>query len=315
MGLLQDEVGEDKIFVHRGFRDYADSALSGGVKEYLLEELEKNPAETVYITGHSLGGAVALMTAVRLCDAGVNTDQIKVVTFGAPALGNRNFADAYQDKINLRRIEISGDVIKKSLQVLGYVHFGNLVEYKAKESENHYSHSMALYLECALKNYYDSGVPEKFIDTDKENKIDTPIYVAPIKILKKSFTPQDEKYIKQLFIDGLKSRLANLTFSDSEFVTVEKDDQFSYDVTEFLKSAREKNCKFILVQNLSAKTVRDARQRETRVTLNEMIFDSEGKLISMQTAGPTTKDLTIIEGVVLAQENLRVNREKIFENK
>ena len=312
VGLLQDEVGDDKIFVHRGFRDYTDAALSDGVKEYLLEELEKNPAETLYITGHSLGGAVALMTAVRLCDAGADMNRIKVVTFGAPALGNRNFVDAYKDKINLRRIAISGDVIKKSLQVLGYVHFGDLVEYKAKESENHYSHSMALYLECALKNYYDFGDAEKFIKIDKENKIDTPIYVAPIKILKKSFAPQDEKYIKQILIDGLKSRLSNLNFATSQFVTVEKDKQFSYDVKEFLEPARDKNCKFILVQNLNAKTVRDTRQRETRVTLDEMIFDLNGKLISMHTAGSTTKDLTIIEAAAFAQESLRVNREKIF---
>ena len=315
VGLLQDEVGADEIFVHRGFRDYTDTALSGGVKEYLLEELEKNPAETLYITGHSLGGAVALMTAVRLCDAGADMNRIKVITFGAPALGNKNFSDAYQDKINLRRIAISGDVIKKSLQVLGYVHFGNFVEYKAKESENHYSHSMALYLECALKNYYESGGFEKFIDFDDKNKIDTPIYVAPIKILKKSFSAEDEKYILPLLTDGLKSRLTNLTFAEPRFVEVKKAEQFSYDVAEFLKPAREANCKFILVQNLNAKAVKEARQREMRVTLDEMIFDSEGRLVSMQTAGPTTQDLTIIEAAAFAQESLRTNRENIFESK
>ncbi len=313
VGLLEDEVGADKIFVHRGFRDYTDAALSGGVKEYLLEEMEKNPEEILYITGHSLGGAVALMTAVRLCDAGADMSRIKVVTFGAPALGNRNFADAYKDKINLRRIAISGDVIKKSLQVLGYVQFGNFVEYKAKESENHYSHSMALYLECALKNYYDVGGFEKLVDFDEKNKIDTPIYVAPIKVLKKSFSAEDEKYILSLLTDGLRSRLTNLTFAEPRFVTVNKAEQFSYDAKEFLKSAREENCKFILIQNLRAKTVKETRQRETRVTLDEMIFDSEGRLISMQTAGPTTKDLTIIETAAFAQENLRYNREKIFK--
>ena len=88
VGLQSDEIGEDKIFVHRGSRDYTDAALSGGVKEFLLEDLKNNPEETLYITGHSLGGAVALMTAVRLCDSGANMNQIKVVTFGAPALGN-----------------------------------------------------------------------------------------------------------------------------------------------------------------------------------------------------------------------------------
>ena len=115
--------------------------------------------------------------------------------------------------------------------------------------------------------------------------------------------------------DGLKSRLTNLTFAEPRFVEVKKSDQFSYDVTEFLKPAREANCKFILVQNLNAKAVKEAQQRETRVTLDEMIFDSEGRLVSMQTAGQTTQDLTIIEAAAFAQESLRTNREKIFEGK
>ena len=39
---------DEKIFVHRGFRDYTDLALSDGVKEYLLEELANNPDEIFY---------------------------------------------------------------------------------------------------------------------------------------------------------------------------------------------------------------------------------------------------------------------------
>ena len=315
VGLQGDEIGEDKIFVHRGFRDYTDSALSGGVKEYLLENLEENPKEILYITGHSLGGAVALMTAARLCDSGADMSRIKVVTFGAPALGNRNFAEAYKDKIDLKRIAMSGDIIKKSLQILGYVHFGNFVEYKAKDSENHYPHSMALYLEQAIKNYYDAGVFEKFSDFDDGNKIDAKIYVAPIKILKESFSEEEQKYILPLLTDGLKSRLKNLTFAEPRFLEVKKSNQFSYNVAEFLKAARENNCKYIFVQNLNAKTVKDSNQREKRVTLDEMIFDANGSLISMQTAGSVTKNLTVIEAAVFAQESLREKREKIFVEK
>ena len=133
--------------------------------------------------------------------------------------------------------------------------------------------------------------------------------------MKDSFKPQDEKYIKQIFIDSLKSRLKNLTFAEPQFVEVKKDNQFAYDVTEFLQQAKAADCKFILVQNLRARKVKEARERETRVTLDEMIFDSEGRLISMQTAGPTTKDLTVIEAAAFAQESLRTNRERIFEGR
>ena len=313
VGLSDDDkVGDDKIFVHPGFRDYADAALSDGVKNFLLDELKKNPAETLYITGHSLGGAVALMSAVRLIDSGADKNRIKVVTFGAPALGNRIFADTYQDKINLRRIGISGDIIKKSLQVLGYVQFGNFVQYKAKDAENYSAHSMALYLDCALKNYYDSGGMEKSLDADKKFSIDTPVYVAPIKILKKSFKAEEEKYILPLMTDGLKVRLANLTFAEPRFSEVQKADQLSSDVTEYLEPAQKVGAKFILVQLLRARAVKESKRSETKVVLDEMIFDSQGSLLSMQTAGATTEDLTVIEAAAFAQESLSNNREEIF---
>ena len=61
--------------------------------------------------------------------------------------------------------------------------------------------------------------------------------------------------------------------------------------------------------------MKENRQREVQVTLDEMIFDSNGRLISMQTSGPTTKGLTVIEAACFAQENLRENREKIFAEK
>ena len=309
-----EEVGEEKIFVHRGFRDYTDTALSDGVKEYLLDNLKKNPDEILYITGHSLGGAVALMAATRLSDAGADMDRVKVITFGAPAVGNKIFAEAYADKIDLTRIGISGDFIKKSLAALGYTQFGNFVKYKA-ESENHFSHSMALYLDCAIKNYYDAGGFENFPEADEKVSLDTPIYVAPIKILQKSFTTEEEKYILPLLTDGLKSRMTNLTFAEPRFSEVKKVAQFSYDVKEYLKPAREVGAKFILVQFLRAKVMKENRQREVQVTLDEMIFDSNGRLISMQTSGPTTKGLTVIEAACFAQENLRENREKIFAEK
>ena len=312
IGKVSLHEGEENIFVHRGFRDYADTALSGGVKEVLVDELKNNPAETLYITGHSLGGAVALISAIRLIDAGVDKNQIKVITFGAPAIGNRALADAYENKIDLTRIGISGDIIKKSLQVLGYVHFGNYLNYKVEKADNHYPHDMELYLECALKNYYDNGGFESLLDVDTKNKIDTPVYVAPLKILQKSFSPSDQKYILAFLNDGLKSRLTNLTFAEPRFTEIKKSDQISYHVTEFIKPAKEAGCKYILVQFLGAQTVKESQQRETRVTLDEMIFDLNGSLLSMQTSRPTTENLTIIEAAAFAQEHLRNHREKIF---
>ena len=150
------------------------------------------------------------------------------------------------------------------------------------------------------------------MDADKKFSIDTPVYVAPIKILKKSFKAEEEKYILPLMTDGLKVRLANLTFAEPRFSKVQKADQLSYDVTEYLEPAQKVGAKFILVQLLRARAVKESKRSETKVVLDEMIFDSQGSLLSMQTAGATTEDLTVIEAAAFAQESLSNNREEIF---
>ena len=59
------------------------------------------------MTGHSLGGAVALLAAARLYDEGAS--QIQVVTFGAPAVGNAAFNAAYEPLLQVDRIVMAGD--------------------------------------------------------------------------------------------------------------------------------------------------------------------------------------------------------------
>ena len=174
----------DSILVHRGFKDYADAALSGGNLEILLDYMQKNPDEKIYITGHSLGGAIAIMSAVKLADAGADMSRIKVITFGAPSVGNKEFASAYQNKINLTRIFMKSDPISKTLKIFGYEHFGEAVKYKEVEEHRKSFHAMILYLDRAIRNYYDAG------GFSAENNL--PIYIAPINIVKDDFKNADK---------------------------------------------------------------------------------------------------------------------------
>jgi len=71
-------VREDRkvdIPVHQGF-DSAARAIDNDVKPYL------KPGYETYVTGHSLGGAVAALVAIYLIEDGVPVKQ--VVTFGQP---------------------------------------------------------------------------------------------------------------------------------------------------------------------------------------------------------------------------------------
>ena len=303
VNLHKDE--SDNIFVHKGFRDYTDATLADGLAEYLIDELKNNPNETLYLTGHSLGGAVAIVTAIRLHDLGVDKNRLKVVTFGAVAVGNKNLADYYADKIDLTRIEIKGDVVQKIFKPFGYVQFGEVVTWKPAKNIDHNDHKMAMYLDCAIRNYFDA---EGFtFDTENfgGDKIDVPIYVAPIKFVKKNFAAKDEKYIYGVLRTGLTSRFSQLTFDETNYIEVKDEDNLSENVLPIIAAAKNLGCKYVLVQLVNADRVRDATDNERQVMLYAFLYNIDGMPVLMQTSGLSTKEITLIEAASFVQENLR----------
>lgn len=302
----------DGIFVHQGFRDYADATLSDGVAEYIIDDLNANPNTTLYVTGHGLGGAVAITTAARLCDMGIDKDRMKVVTFGALAVGNKTLAKFYEDKLDLTRIEIKGDVAKKLFEPFGYVQFGNDVKYKPVKDSERYEHKMTLYLDCAIRNYFDAGGFD-FPEIISDNKIDTPIYIAPLKILTETVKADDQKYIDALIHTGLTARLANVKFSEQKYFEVESVDDVGKGLFSLIEDAQKSGCKYILMQLVSAERVRDATDDTRQVVLYEYLYKVDGTPIFMQTSGMSTKKVTLLEAVMFAQENLRDNLEKSLQ--
>ncbi len=291
-----------KIFVHKGFRDYADNALSEGVTEFLIDELNNNPNETLYLTGHSLGGAVALMAAIRLTDAGIDTSRMKVITFGAPSVGNHALAEIYSDKINLTRVVMSGDIIKKSLTALGYVHFGKVVTYTPPKSYNLSEHKMIVYLDGAIRNYCDDGGLENATAFD----------VQPLKVLKDSFEPDDAEYIRALIKKSWRTSFSNVTFAEPDFVVMKNAKKFDDNITPFIEPAKRAGSKFIVARFLKVTTIKENRTKEKQLTMYETVFDLEGMPVSMRSSTATTVDLTVLEAASFVQERLQDSRPEIF---
>lgn len=307
----KEKIKKDEIFLHRGFRDYTDVVLSDGLAERLITSLQENPNETLYITGHSLGGAVATIAAIRLTDAGISKNRLKVITFAAPAVGSQALANAYEDKIDLTRILMKGDVIKKSLRKLGYVQFGKLLEYERSEAASkHFKHSMSVYLDCAIRDYLNAGGNFRH---EAQNKIDAPIYVAPILVLKKSIPASDEEIIFNMLDDGLTNHFGNLTFAADRSLEFEDKNIIESNFSEFVDAANEHGCKYVLVRVFSAKKIRNALLGGRRVTLEEIILDMNGVPLFMQTSGESTEDLTIFEAALAAQENLNPALKNFFD--
>lgn len=301
-----------KIFVHKGFRDYADNALSEGVAEFLIDELQNNPNETLYLTGHSLGGAVALMTAVRLADAGVDKSRMKVISFGAPSVGNHAFAENYSDKIDLTRVVMSGDIVKKSLTALGYVHFGKVVTYTPPKTYKLSEHKMIVYLDEAIRNYCDAGGLNGSGNFDVAEKISVPIFVTPLKVLKESFEPDDEKYIRALLKKSWQAHFSNVTFADPDFVVMKNEKNFDDNITPYIEPAQRAGCKIIVSRFLKVTTIKENRMKEKQLTMHETFFDLEGMPVSMRSSTATTVDLTAIEAAVFIQERLQDSRAEFF---
>ncbi|KAI6206114.1 Lipase, class 3 family-containing protein [Aphelenchoides besseyi] len=77
--------------------------LEGGMKDDLIKLREQHKDYRVWVTGHSLGGSLASMTALYLVNQTIFTgDKIKLVTFGEPRTGNYLFAKAIEKNLNFR---------------------------------------------------------------------------------------------------------------------------------------------------------------------------------------------------------------------
>lgn len=108
--------------VHGGFLGALDE-----VWQEIEEELKLlAPNRKIYITGHSLGGALATLASARLTNSNYNITGI--ITFGSPRVGDREFAKAYNRELKHKtyRYVNNNDVVTRVPPMqLNYSHVGN----------------------------------------------------------------------------------------------------------------------------------------------------------------------------------------------
>ena len=109
--------------VHHGFLRAADSVLPA-----LLRALPPPRVAPVYLTGHSLGGALAMLVAYELFLREIPV--AGVITFGQPRVGDRDWAKIYDHVLGdvTWRVVHEEDLVPRIPGVLlGYHHAGNEV--------------------------------------------------------------------------------------------------------------------------------------------------------------------------------------------
>ena len=79
--------------VHKGFKSAADS-----VQQHIVRFIKQvaDPDSRLFVCGHSLGGALALIMAGRLAADAALPKVAGVFTYGAPRVGDADFASAYR---------------------------------------------------------------------------------------------------------------------------------------------------------------------------------------------------------------------------
>lgn len=97
---LVPTVGDEKV--HRGFRDAFDA-----VKADIEKDLRENAGAPIYITGHSLGGALAVLATRFLA----SDSQGACYTFGGPRVGNEYTADNI--KTPIYRVVNAADIVPR----------------------------------------------------------------------------------------------------------------------------------------------------------------------------------------------------------
>lgn len=131
--LADGPIKDTKNKVHRGFHEALDAAwpeLGAAIADL------RTSNQAIWITGHSLGGALATLAAARLSlGDGVRNQQLDVqglYTFGQPRTGNRGFATAFDQRFKERsfRFVNNNDIVAEVPPVdllLRYWHIDQLI--------------------------------------------------------------------------------------------------------------------------------------------------------------------------------------------
>jgi len=303
--------------VHGGFQRYTQAAFftqkyqGETIGEFWANQLRSDPKKKLYLTGHSLGGAVASLTAARLIAMGVPPAQLEVISFGAPAVGNAAFIEACGKDFPLKRIVIEGDPIESALQTLrpDYAQFKEKIEWKKDRHIEKMEHSMVIYLDSALRKYYDA---KKALDgslmavkqSNDKMSLSGRIYVAPLVLETPSDLNKDRFYMKSVLQGLWQQRIPSCILG------TEKKSGF----TKTLEEAKKNNCQYIAFDAVTVTPLRDKRN-EYYVSFTEEIYDTDGHLQLSLIQSADTSHLTILEALMHDWLGGKAEREKILLQK
>lgn len=121
----RDFIPNYQLCIHTGFCNYLNNIWrpykdpkgrveAKGMKAILQEEMKDSP-KSLWFTGHSLGGAVAVLAAANCIWGDVPFEVSGVYTYGQPRVGDLRFAKLYNSKLKSKtfRFVNNNDVVTR----------------------------------------------------------------------------------------------------------------------------------------------------------------------------------------------------------
>lgn len=283
--MQSEDMDKSKPRVHKGFAQYVQDGFFTKQQakydkltlgDFIAAKLQQNPNAKLYITGHSLGGAAAEVLAARLLSLGVSANQLEIITFGAPAVGNEAFVDEFEPQMNLTRITIKGDPVKNLAQIAN----DQLVQFKQNtiwdlpwSEDDKFAHGMLLYFDGAMREYYNLKVPVVHQSAD---------YAVNVAFDFPEELKGEEIYIQSALADKLQMEQKAVVFiSDSNQIFAE---------------AKQHQAKYVVLYRYEAKLLKDnTSNKRYYINCTKYFYNIEGKFIKAESASTDTNDMTVVQ--------------------
>lgn len=291
---------EAKPKVHRGFYKFVQSGPSAVTRNSRRSILSLPGLPTVdgrsklYITGHSLGGAAATLAGAKLLGQGIDPQQLEVITFGAPAVGNAAFAAKFAPALRLTRVVHSGDPVTGILQTLvgGYHQFGREIKWTSSGLGDD-PHRLAGYLDSAIKNYYDKrrravefGLKLPAPPAAKQASAER-FYIAPLQNKLPSVLTTDYWYMSEAFKDEYKRIFPDYRTADTHT-----------DLDSWRKDARSADCRWVITSDVSAFRLK-SEKNTYYITVTQTTYDvATGAAAGTAIFSTGTYNLTPLEAFI-----------------
>lgn len=117
----------DGVYVHSGFYNQLTSNNSNEILTNTVKDiLKEHPDYSVYVCGHSLGGALSTLYGFLLAHEIEN--DISVISFASPRVGNGVWRKKFDEKSNLHhyRITNNNDIVTAS-PMINFQHVGETI--------------------------------------------------------------------------------------------------------------------------------------------------------------------------------------------